>query len=540
MEGPMFAHHHAVNHHTIELHQLRARMIMPPMVTAPLACPILCRGSEDACIKYRLTKSVMRHKKLSDVNFHDPDYTIHSCIAMYTEYFVTQFQLICINATGSPLIEPYTTQQVIDAMPKRLRAEKIAKNFDANDILHPHATLLPATKFELGEHNRNISPINDCHTTQSSRFTYAFDSIMHTQHEIPIGQRPLAWWMPGCKPVDIATQVKYVARHGPGTYFGADYKSFDGTQTAWMRDITVGIMRCLFPNEADYVAQCIQDEYDLRCRTTHGCTYRTQGTMCSGSPWTTIGNTILNGFVYFCASLLSRRHLHEVETTMNKCALYGDDSLGPHIIQQQFHDICKIIGLVATDEDVTHGPSFLGRIYPVYNTKYSICDPLRVFTKLHATCASLSIPVEVAAVNRLTGYRNLCINEFWIRDVCDAGIRMYGKENYNINKLTESEKRQAARTAKGAWPFPPINSVEYEQILSVVCQILNIDVTHLECIMDQYRKAKVFRDLPCAWIDNGEKYNRKILDEEDEQYMFDPFQGYTVKLTKITKKPLHN
>lgn len=476
---PQYATHYAFNE-CIQESMLYAREICPAICTGTGVVPVRNLGNDKASVEYRLNR-VRNRRQFGRWGF--------KMKRRFTRWIVDNHL---------KEIHSWSAEEVIDHMPKRSRATAIAKHYDYSiyECMEIIGTFIKEEAYAKFSDPRNISPVDDKHLVESSRFTYPFSAMMHvaSEHTIP-------WYMPGKAPAMIAAQVAEVT--ADGAYFGADYSRFDGTQNRHLRSIILDVMCDLLPvGDATDLRVCFNSELRGRGRTTFGIEYSIEGTMTSGSAFTTLGNTLTNAFIYFCAvytHLSKDGHVptdDEITALMNMCALYGDDSLGPKCIERAFFDVCKRVGLSATSEDCSKGATFLGRIYPFDGRTHSFQDPSRVFPKFHISTARSYVPLGEAACNRARGYLSLCPDEPWIADYCKAILRIYG--NVSSKYATNSEAYMADMLSKGPFPF---DMAELDATAGIVSDILNTTPMVMDECLSLVRKARCLGDFPTGWIE---------------------------------------
>jgi hypothetical protein len=221
--------------------------------------------------------------------------------------------------------------------------------------------------------------------------------------------------------------------------------------------------------------------------------YNADGTMLSGSAITTLGNTLLNAFVYYAAIRASRIPARcAFEYMSNHCILYGDDSAGPTYIKEQFWRVCADCGLDVKEEDCTYGLSFLGRIYYKNGSGFSIMDPRRMLSKIHITTAPLNVPDDIAACNRAHGILSAVKGEFWIEMVCRAILKRWG--NLQLREDYLSSEEIFLKDMKSGIGLP-IEEVLY--VRPIVEKILDLKYVTLDAVAQDYARGLE----PCGWLD---------------------------------------
>nr|WDS50687.1 MAG: nonstructural protein [Riboviria sp.]WKV33894.1 MAG: RNA-dependent RNA polymerase [Riboviria sp.] len=416
VDKPEFATHYSFDR-PIQPHQLYARCVINSCCTKPACVPVASLENDEACIQNRVemvrnqTRLTKKYRRLA-----------------------REYQHAVARHVGD--ITPWLHQAVIEEMPRADRAKKLDERLHelAYAKMGDMRTFQKAEAYDGLKAPRNISPVPDEQLLEMSRFVYPFVKALKNAR--------MNWWAPGNTPLQTAEQVARVTRKGPGTYFGADYSKFDGHQNRHLRRIVRDIIaECLPDGAREEWIQRFEMEISAKAKTQFGVKYNANGTMLSGSAITTVGNTLLNGFIYYCAA--RRAGISEgtvIGYMSNNCILYGDDSAGPARIQLEFLEVCKDLGVSATLEDCGEGLIFLGRLYYRDGEIHSIFDPRRLMPKIHITCSSAQVPLPIAACNRAHRLKASCKGEVWVETICNAILRDWG-DNPEEEKWFSAEEK---------------------------------------------------------------------------------------------------
>lgn len=187
-------------------------------------------------------------------------------------------------------------------------------------------------------------------------------------------------------PPDMADRVHQIAR-GEGGGLGddlveTDYSRFDGTISRALRvHVEFATIRAAFQDRyrAD-LDKLLGAELDPAAYSG-GFRYEVCGTRLSGSPLTTVGNTLLNLFSVFAACTSQEWR----EVLDHRTIVYGDDGF-VRINAERLDRTAGQLGLrlKSTIRDPTRHCSFVGRLFPnPFESNGSIQDPRRILPKAH-------------------------------------------------------------------------------------------------------------------------------------------------------------
>lgn len=202
---------------------------------------------------------------------------------------------------------------------------------------------------------RNISTVPQTHLIELARYTYpVYDHLKNYN-----------WFGCGRTPLDTARLVTNVANCMKPVY-ETDFSKFDGTITkdwhAFVADVFVMLYQDPHPKRVLF------RELAPRARSQAGA-YDTQGSRLSGSPVTTIGNTLINAAVSFIAqSMYAEAECKgHSEFIMERLGLFaGDDGLIPGFAPVKYFEAAAAatgLQLKLVVRPPTTPCSFLGRFY---------------------------------------------------------------------------------------------------------------------------------------------------------------------------------
>jgi len=231
---------------------------------------------------------------------------------------------------------------------------------------------------------RMIVVINPADKFDYSRYTYAAARHAKTQ----------AWFVPGMTPLEIATAVAELAGSAPWVV-STDFERQDGHVAPVARTLERRFMLRLFHTEHHAeLLDLMRSQYSLKCYTTHGVEYDSGTSRLSGSPETSLFNTLLSAFICYLAQRATRRDgaNNTPSAAYAKIGLCcGDDCLVAGVSMKTLQRAAKDMGQVLTGDSIRAGQpglKYLARCYGpdvAYGDTNSMTDLLRRLLKLHLT-----------------------------------------------------------------------------------------------------------------------------------------------------------
>jgi hypothetical protein len=230
---------------------------------------------------------------------------------------------------------------------------------------------------------RQIAQINGVDKQKYSRYTYSASTYL---------KQEFRWYAFGHTPLEIASRVALIAQHATQITC-TDFSKFDGHVSTPLRNLEEAVMLNLFSSSyRPELAALMRSQYNLKGRTRLGIrTPPTMGRM-SGSPETSLLNTICNAFVAYAAirqTPVNGKYPTSEEAFMSLGIYGGDDGLTADVDSEIYESVAKKMGQCLTstvykrDES---GVNFLARLYSplVWNGESSsMCDIARQLLKLH-------------------------------------------------------------------------------------------------------------------------------------------------------------
>lgn len=202
---------------------------------------------------------------------------------------------------------------------------------------------------------RNISTVPQTHLIELARYTYpVYDHLKNYN-----------WFGCGRTPLETARLVTNVANNVQPVY-ETDFSKFDGTITKDWHAFVADVFVMLFQDP--HPKRVLFRELTPRARSQAGA-YDTKASRLSGSPVTTIGNTLINAAVSFIAqSMYAEAECKgHTEFIMERLGVFaGDDGLIPGFAPVKYFEAAAAatgLQLKLVVRPYTTPCSFLGRFY---------------------------------------------------------------------------------------------------------------------------------------------------------------------------------
>lgn len=313
--------------------------------------PYLCESTDMGAVELRLNR--IRNRKTPEG------------FDKYAREFVAKV----VSSSWLPYLEPHSYEYVQGKLNKphqRHRIERVVTTL--RDVACVVNAFVKAEAYAEPKDPRNISAVDMSSVLKLSRYTYrAKEEVFSKMH----------WYMPCKTPVEIATTLHtFCNKHK--VVAETDFSRFDGTISEWLREnVEVAVYARLFPHHPE-VAELVRREFHAKCYTRTGIRYDPQGSRLSGSPLTTDGNTLIAGFVDYCAL----RGSMGVDMAWDNIGLhFGDDGVSRNIGDME--RVARQLGLSLKLEAKEFNVGFLGRIFPdPQRSTTSFQDPRRVWPKI--------------------------------------------------------------------------------------------------------------------------------------------------------------
>lgn len=238
-------------------------------------------------------------------------------------------------------------------------------------------------------------------------------------------KRHWPWYAFGKTPKAIAQQLAdWCTSHVKQFVIQTDFSRFDGRVSSFVRVFEeMVLMRAFGPEFHAQINELHSKQYQQNARTRFGTTYQTLWTRLSGSPETSIFNTMLNALMEYVAQREHDPTRSPQEVFASLGLKGGDDGIAADLPQAPFFLVASKFGLKLTGECIPRGEpgvKFLARSFgpEVWcGDANSCCDFARTLSKFGLTVNMTGVTpaqklVAKAAALRLTDPNTPYIQDF--------------------------------------------------------------------------------------------------------------------------------
>jgi len=273
---------------------------------------------------------------------------------------------------------------------------------------------------------RAISTINAPDKRDYSMIIYSFEAVLKSQK----------WYAFGKSPSDIASRVADICR-GACSVANTDFSRFDGHVSNVLRLVEQHALLRAFRTEFHpTIIEKHKSQQHLTGLGKFGNKYQTATARLSGSPETSVFNSLDNAFVAFLALRKTRRngaYLTPIEAFASLGIYGGDDGLTADIDASTYKHAASMVGQSLTVEPVQRGKlgvKFLARIYGPYvwnGDMNSCCDLPRQLAKIHVTPNMPSnVTPSMKLIEKLRGLSMSDPNTPIVATMCAKATKLVG------------------------------------------------------------------------------------------------------------------
>jgi len=306
---------------------------------------------------------------------------------------------------------------------------------------------------------RAISTINGVDKREYSRYMYSFECIMKKQ----------PWYAFAKTPIDIANRVSQLCEECISHTTNSDFKRFDGHGSNLMRELEkMALVRAFRVTYHAEILELHKGQYNLKAYAALGTMYETDYTRASGSPETSLFNTLVNAFTAYLAKRMSKDmhgvHICPTEAYAALGIYGGDDGLTADLDANIYKRAASSIGQELDVEPIRRGHGgvkFLARVYSPhvwFGDNTSCCDIPRQVGKFHM---SVRMPVTITPIMKLLekvrSYVLSDENTPIIGDLCRRVIEINGEiaKDEKLSQLStwlaQYDKKVQYPNAKASW-----------------------------------------------------------------------------------------
>lgn len=312
-----------------------------------------------------------------------------------------------------------------------------------------------------------------------------FFKVFYSRFTLPLAQALKAvcvWYAFGLSPEAVAARVHIICARARKNLLPTDFSKWDAHQSEFLAGVKKAVFHRAFPTKKGQIDRAFKTMYDTDMRTKFGVKSGKGWVQRSGSPDTSIGNTVVNAFVAFCAF---RNKGYAPTKAYSSLGIYGgDDGLNADMPYDTFAQTCVDLGLKFTGQslDVSSDVTFLSRIF--VNPRHdvgSIPDPLRALGSLHLVRKQR--PPDEALANKIDGYLTVDHDVPFF----SAYLRLY-RDTYakNIGPMIDFDSYWAQRACEG--PFPAVQDEELAR--AAVATSLGVTSAEVLAMEDQVAKGE--------------------------------------------------
>lgn len=352
---------------------------MNPLVNGAFA-PDMTRGNEEQMIKGRIDS-------VKSTNIQ---------VGTYLSKIMLEFAELIIPDNLKHTFDPVDYNTVLTKQ-NRPTQRRILHDTEAMDPLRVIKSFAKKEAYANVKDPRIISTINGVDKREYSMYMYAMSLLFKEKK----------WYAFSKVPWEIARRVADVCS-GASMVANTDYSRFDGHGSNVMRELEqIVMMRAFRIQYHEQLLQLHRSQFGLKAVATYGTWYETGFSRASGSPETSLFNTVVNAFIAYLAlrsTKVQGVYLDPVEAYARLGIYGGDDGLTADIEPPIYRRAAASVGQDLTIEPVLSGESgvkFLARIYSPnvwYGDINSCCDIPRTLAKLHVT---VRLAVNVSPAEKL-------------------------------------------------------------------------------------------------------------------------------------------
>jgi len=197
------------------------------------------------------------------------------------------------------------------------------------------------------------------------------------------------WYAFGLTPAQISARVTEVLMKTREHVVETDFSRFDGRISSVIRELESKILTRAFAKEFHaFIDACHSKQWGCKARSRHKVSYRTFWTRLSGSPETSIFNSLVNAYIAYAALRIAYPDKSPAACYEMLGIYGGDDGLTSDIDPKVYTNVALSYGLTLTSEKKQRGKlvKFLARLYGPGSWNgdaTSCCDMLRQLNKFH-------------------------------------------------------------------------------------------------------------------------------------------------------------
>jgi hypothetical protein len=320
-------------------------------------------------------------------------------------------------------LHPVDYDVVFANMPRKQQQILLKQACDQADFTALFKCFMKRECYQKPNDPRNITTIPELLKLGYSCYMYALADYTKT----------FDWYAFGKTPLEIAERVKDICQDADHVII-TDFSRFDGRVSPLLREFELRLLLAIFPLEYHAsITDMHRSQYVGKAVTRHGVWFEGGTSRRSGSPETSIMNTIANAFIAYLT--LSTQRYSEGKLSpaaaFGNLGIYGgDDGLTPNVNKDVYEYASRSVGQVLTSDVVYSGlpgVTFLSRYYsPAVWTgsTNSCCDVQRQLRKFHTTTTNFD--PKICLIEKARAYCMTDANTPLIGDYCRAVLTYAG------------------------------------------------------------------------------------------------------------------
>jgi len=400
------------------------KAFMTPLVHAAFV-PSDCKNNEEECIRARVEQP-------RNTSLLPPSPFLVRVMQEFAEKFIPEHL--------ANTLDPTDDDEVLSRMDRPQQRRLLAAAeflFDPKRVINmfmkkePYGNIKPP---------RPISTFNTSDKREYSKFIYALEAFLKKEE----------WYAFGKTPRDISARVVKILEHA---LFATptDYAKFDGHGSDLMREFEKIILsRAFRPIHTAKAMELHASQYGLRAYGRFDSAYDSGYSRGSGSPETSVFNTIFNAFIAYLGNRMTKIDglYLSVDESWNRLGIYGgDDGLTAGISPEVYKKAASWVGQELSIDVIKRGEpgiQFLARVYsPAVweGNPASCCDIKRQISKFHVTINLDRVTPKMKLLEKVRSFLLTDSSTPIIGDFCRAAFLLQGEGEIKPDERTAQIRR---------------------------------------------------------------------------------------------------
>jgi hypothetical protein len=333
---------------------------MPPLI-GPSYIPVRNLEAEKACVQKRIMafQKTIQHNKI-------------------TSWMVNTIDEFIIEFLDGRTIKPYTTDEVYDRFQRTVQKRHFEDYMNDPSIeLAKFELFLKQEAYGKPAPPRGIIKCSDAFLVEYSKYTYPMADYL---------KKNTMWYAFGLTPREIAERVAALCSRAD-SIVNSDFSKFDGHVSKIIRALEHRLLVKAFNATNKEIRELHGLQMNSKVRTSFFHRYTSPYARISGSPDTSVFNSIVNAFVAFAT--FRKMGLSPSDAYKSLGIYGGDDGMTPNIDAKTYISTSSTFNFDLKAETIqrgSYGVNFLARYYSKdvwLGCPDNICDFLRVMSKFH-------------------------------------------------------------------------------------------------------------------------------------------------------------